>query len=287
VVWSSLAQEGFQQGGYGRAVSLSGEALGDEFRVNTLTSGPQLHPTVAADGVDRFLVCWSGFVGGLASFDLFGQRYASESPLLPPPAPFVSALSPSRLLVTWPELAGYPVAGYELYVDGASAALSVAGIVKEIGALAAGSTHAVRLAYRLADGRISTLSEAVQGTTWGDDQNLDGLPDDWQARYWGGKAWPGASVDSDGDGATNAQEFLAGTNPLDASSVLTTHLETGAQGARLRWNTQPGNVYQVQESADLQSWANLGSARFAASGEDSIAVPTGTVAGYYRVVRVR
>jgi len=54
----------------------------------------------------------------------------------------------------------------------------------------------------------------------------------------------------------------------------------------LNWNTQPGLTYQVQVSASLASWNNLGSPRFAAGTNDSINVG-GTPAGYYRVLLQR
>jgi len=55
------------------------------------------------------------------------------------------------------------------------------------------------------DGRRPPTSAAATVRTWGEDANFDGLPDDWQARYWGSdpSKWPGANEDSDGDGVSN------------------------------------------------------------------------------------
>jgi hypothetical protein len=47
---------------------------GDEFLVNTTTVSQQMEPDVAWNGVDRFLVVWTSFVG-TTGFDLFGQMY--------------------------------------------------------------------------------------------------------------------------------------------------------------------------------------------------------------------
>lgn len=133
------------------------------------------------------------------------------------------------------------------------------------------------------------MSAVATGTTWGEDANFDGLPDDWQAAYWGPdpSKWPAPNVDSDGDGASNAQEFLAGTNPTDKSSVLKMGWLTLPSGTQLTWNTQQGLIYQVQVSNDLRQWANLGQPRFAAGKTDSI--PAGSDGGkaIYRVIRVR
>ncbi len=45
--------------------------------MNTTTVSQQMHPTVAADGLGRFLVAWTSFSGGVHSFDLQAQRYVS------------------------------------------------------------------------------------------------------------------------------------------------------------------------------------------------------------------
>ena len=157
--------------------------------------------------------------------------------------------------------------------------------------LIAGSSHSFKLAYQLTDGRRSTLSAPATGRTWGEDDNLDGLPDDWQSLYWGGDPlkWPAPNVDSDGDGATNLQEFLAGTDPTDPQSVLRVQLLSTGQGTQLGWNSQPGLMYQVQVSQTLGagSWTSVGTPRFAPGMTDSTLLNGTSSTAYYRVIRLR
>lgn len=287
-VWTSLNQDGSREGVYARGLTGDGASSGDEFRVNTTTISQQIFPAVASDGTTRAVAVWSGFGAG-TSFDVYAQRYVLDQPLLVPAAPCVTALSQSRLSVTWPEMVGYDVAHYELYVDDAPAPVNVTGNMYSLTQLAAGSTHTFRLAYRLADGRVSPVSKPVSGTSWGEDANFDGLPDDWQTRYWGTNPanWSAANADSDGDGATSLQEFLAGTDPTSAESVLRTYITSSAQGWRLNWNTQPGLIYQVQISTNANSWTDVGAPRFAVGQVDAIPAEAGGQVSLYRVVRLR
>jgi len=287
-VWTSLGQDGSREGIFGQFVAGDGSLAGGEFRVNTTTIGQQLHGAVVSDGSGRFLAVWSSYVSG-TRFDVFGQRYAASQVLPQLPPPYMAALNSLALGVAWPQLAGYNVTSYGGYVDGSSTPVNVTSNYYVLAGLAPGSTHSVRIDYLLADGRRPSPSAPATGTTWGADNNFDGLPDDWQALYWGpnSSAWPAGNVDSDGDGVTNVQEFLAGTNPTDSNSALRMQLVSTPQGWQLQWNTQPGFLYQVQVSADFSSWANYGPIRFAASSTDSVAVnpPNGTA--YYRLIRVR
>jgi len=289
-VWTSMGQDGAWEGVYGRFLNASGGLVGGEFCANTTTASRQIHPVVASDGIERFLVGWSGFVGLAGGMDLFAQRYASTNqPLNAPDPPFVTVLSSNALSVTWPELAGFSVDHYEVFADGA--ATTTAAVTSNswtMTELAAASTHYFRLAYVLTDGRRSPLSGATTNTTFGALWYYDLVPQEWMATYWGPAfwAWPLPFEDSDGDGVNNRNEFLAGTDPTDPSSVLRIRLQPGPQGLFLNWNTQPGLMYQVQVSANLGGWTNLGGPRFAAGYLDSTYVSGGN-AGYYRVLRLR
>jgi Listeria/Bacterioides repeat len=51
-----------------------------------------------------------------------------------------------------------------------------------------------------------------------DDNDLDGMPDAWERFYFAGSTSPTAAGDYDGDGVSNLNEYLEGTNPADAKS---------------------------------------------------------------------
>lgn len=290
VAWTSLGQDGSEEGIFARFVNMDGFALSDEMRINTVTASKQMHPAVAPNGAGRFLVVWTSFGGGPNSFDLKAQRLVStQQPLVAPAAPFVIALDMRRLMVTWPEITGLNVARYEIYANGAASPTAVvASNLWTLGNLMPGSTHTFRLAYVLEDERRSPLSPPGSGTTWGYDDNFDGLPDDWQALYWGTNPalWPSPLADSDGDGMSNRDEFLAGTDPTNPNSVLRVRLQPTAQGLYLNWNTQLGLMYQVQTASVLPHWHNLGPPRFAAGHVDSMYVG-GSDVGFFRVIRLR
>jgi hypothetical protein len=144
------------------------------------------------------------------------------------------------------------------------------------------------LSYKLADGRLSPLSDPATVTTWGKDENADGLPDDWQRENWGKPAlWADSLADTDGDGANNLAEFLAGTDPTDGNSVLRVEISNREQGLYLQWRTEPGNYYQLQATSDFKGWQNLGAARFAPSTLDSVPLAGPGQTHYYRVIRMR
>jgi hypothetical protein len=79
VVWTSLVQDGSREGVYGRFLTGGTQPGGSEFRVNTTTISQQMHPAVAWNGVDHFLVVWTSFQVPGAGFDLYGQSYVLNS----------------------------------------------------------------------------------------------------------------------------------------------------------------------------------------------------------------
>jgi hypothetical protein len=292
VVWTSYGQDGDREGIVGRALNGIGAPIGDESVVNSHTIGEQLYPVVKGDGDARFVACWSSFVGVAAGTELRAQRFlgVDDGASLPPPgAPHVSALSHDKLSVTWGSVDGYNVAKYLLYMDGSATPLEVAGQMTTITRLASSRTVAFQLAYRLSDGQVSPRSAETTGRTWSEDATSDGLPDDWQRQYWGANwfLWPSPSEDSDRDGVSNWNEFLAGTDPTDSQSVLRTQFIGAGQNMRLQWNTVPGQMYQVKQTTDFVTWQDFGGQRFATGTTDSVSVPAGNSLGYYRVTRIR
>ena len=290
VVWTSLGQDGSWEGVYGRLLSATGNFSSDEFRINNRTISRQVQPAVAGDPTGRFLVVWSSFVGGAGVYDLTAQRYTTTpaASLLPAPAaPHVFAIDFNTLSVTWPELAGYEGVTYEIYQDGSRAPISMPHNHVRFGGLAANSSHSFQLAYVLPDGRRSALSLPATGITWGEDLNLDELPDNWQQTHWSTVFWPGKDVDSDGDGASNWSEFLAGTNPNDAKSLLRTRLSTSDKGIHFSWDSHPGMIYQVQSSSDLSNWVAVGVPRVAVGASETVLLEGSPSNNYYRVIRLR
>ena len=64
------------------------------------------------------------------------------------------------------------------------------------------------------------------------------------------------SQDTDGDGQTDAEEALAGTNPNNPADYLRIVQVTPvvANEIVLTWSSVPGKSYNVQTSAGLSGW---------------------------------
>jgi parallel beta-helix repeat protein len=85
----------------------------------------------------------------------------------------------------------------------------------------------------------------------------DGIPDAWRAKYFGGSGTTTNSqsasfADSDGDGMSNYQEFLAGTNPTNSASVFKLIAQNPvATTNAVALNSANGIVYRVLYRDDL------------------------------------
>ena len=112
----------------------------------------------------------------------------------------------------------------------------------------------------------------------------DGISDAWRLRYFGTihDTLSQASADADGDGANNAQECKAGTNPNDATSAL----KAQVNGQRtIRWPSAPGKQYVIERSSSVYSPAWSSVATNVGTGWDmeyTDATP-GSGARFYRV----
>ena len=90
----------------------------------------------------------------------------------------------------------------------------------------------------------------------------DGISDAWRLRFFGtiNNVLSLATADADGDGANNLQEFKAGTNPNDASSVLRLASKKGlASDLGLHWPSVLNKQYVIERSTSLYSptWTSI------------------------------
>lgn len=75
VSWSSQGQDGGGLGVYARRFDAAGVAQGDDFRVNTYTTGHQFAPTVAMDPGGNFVIAWQSLSQDGSGYGVFAQRY--------------------------------------------------------------------------------------------------------------------------------------------------------------------------------------------------------------------
>lgn len=289
VSWTSLEQDGDREGVFGKLISVNDGTQGEELQINSVTGNKQFLPAVGGNDAGQAIIIWGGYTGGQDSFDLYAQRFATGSDVPRLEAPYVFGVGYWSLRVTWPGLAGMPIDSYELYLDGADVPVLVSGNSHTFTGLSAGTEHTVELVYILPDGTKSPPSTPAVGETWGRDENSDMLPDSWQREHFGLTSieWPGANVDSDGDGVSNRDELLAGTSPVDAASLLRTEVVPTAAGLHLQWNTHAGGFYQVQVSTDIDTWFDAGAPRLAVGDSDSISIVNDQGIAVYRVLRLR
>jgi len=76
VVWNSYLQDGSSNGIFGQRFNSNCNPAGDEFQINSETSGNQREPAVAMDAEGNFVVTWYG--PGKDKEDIFARRFNSN-----------------------------------------------------------------------------------------------------------------------------------------------------------------------------------------------------------------
>jgi len=108
---------------------------------------------------------------------------------------------------------------------------------------ARGNTNQDSFSFVANDGQLASSPGSVTiNITSPADADQNGLPDQWELLY--GISDPDG--DADGDGATNIQEYRAGTNPTNALSWLRiTEINQGQSGMQIVWSAIGGTRYRI------------------------------------------
>jgi hypothetical protein len=116
------------------------------------------------------------------------------------------------------------------------------------------------------------------------DLNGNGMSDVWEWVYSATNLDPNA--DADGDGMSNLQEALAGTNPFDSNSVPRISVFTvSATNNSVTMPAQLGKLYQLQSCADLSSsnWLTETSLVVRAGSSITFPSPVNPTMKFYRI----
>ena len=117
---------------------------------------------------------------------------------------------------------------------------------------------------RLASFRIDNTGTAIIATGFlSEDLDGDGIQDAWAMQHFGiSPLLPGTGTnnldgDWDGDGLSNRNEFLLGTDPNDPASGLFVQIEmTGRSGLNVHFPYLPNRSYHMRTSDDLSNWTD-------------------------------
>ncbi len=114
-------------------------------------------------------------------------------------------------------------------------------------------------------------------STTGGDFNGNGMSDLWESQFAPGMTLA-PNEDNDGDGISNQDEALAGTNPLDAQSFHRLNLTAMPSAVRLEWPENPLKKFELFTSDDLRFTSAM-----TGSIGSGVEIPTNSTNQFFRL----
>jgi hypothetical protein len=120
----------------------------------------------------------------------------------------------------------------------------------------AGGTNYDSVCARYSDGVNASPYVTVKVISFSPDAYSEGIPDAWRTTYFGSpdpSAGPNrnANDDFEGDGFSNVQEYLLGSDPTDRNSNLRI---TSIGTTNIQWQAKGYEVYELYSSTNLAVW---------------------------------
>ncbi|HXR46014.1 MAG TPA: S8 family serine peptidase [Candidatus Limnocylindrales bacterium] len=119
------------------------------------------------------------------------------------------------------------------------------------------------------------------------DTDGNGLPDWWELQYFGHLTGTDPNADPDHDGMNNLAEWIAGTNPTNAASVLRASVVSNSPNdVVVSWSSVAGKYYWLARSTNLLTGFSTISTNIAATAPTNFLTDPAVLPGTSRFYRV-